>query len=485
MGRSGQQKWMLLTIVVFGAIYSLISLVNHYLFRTYALDLGAYNNALYDYAHFRWNYGLVFKANADNLLADHFDLYRVIFSPVIYLFGTYTLLIVQILAVLLGGMGIYRYFRIAFDSETLPLIAMIHFYLFFGIFSAVSFDYHSNVVAAMLLPWFFYFFRKGHFARSALLLFLMLISKENISFWMVFVCGGLILEYRKDRRRSAYLLTFSVLSLIYFITVTQFLMPAISRTGTYLHFHYSVLGSDMKEAIVFLLSHPIESIRLLFVNHSGNPAGDFVKAETHLFVFFSGLVFLFFRPSFLIMLIPVYFQKMFNDNYLIWSIDAQYSIEYAPVLTLGAFTFIGSLSRRKRKLFFGLLAVAGSLAVTIRLMDNTVIYTNKAKIRFYKSEHYQREYDVAAVHEQIRAIPKDAAVSAQSPFLPHLSLRDKVYQFPSIRDAQYIVLSEREEPYPLDSAGFGRVAGSLVSSGRWEMVYSRDGFIILRSSKDP
>ena len=36
-----------------GVLYCLISLVNHYLFKTYALDLGLYTHAMYDYAHFR------------------------------------------------------------------------------------------------------------------------------------------------------------------------------------------------------------------------------------------------------------------------------------------------------------------------------------------------------------------------------------------------------------------------------------------------
>ena len=82
---------------VFFVLYALISLLNHYFFRTYALDLGLYTNALYDYAHFRFNYSEVFKDHLENLLSDHFDLFLMLVSPFYYLFGTYTLLIVQII----------------------------------------------------------------------------------------------------------------------------------------------------------------------------------------------------------------------------------------------------------------------------------------------------------------------------------------------------------------------------------------------------
>ena len=81
---------------VAGVLYALISLVNHYLFKTYALDLGLYTHAMYDYAHFRIDDCSMFKAVPQSILSDHFDLYLAILSPLIYVFGSYTLLIVPL-----------------------------------------------------------------------------------------------------------------------------------------------------------------------------------------------------------------------------------------------------------------------------------------------------------------------------------------------------------------------------------------------------
>ena len=106
-------RGLIMAMAAFATIYVLISLVNHYNFRTYALDLGLYTNALWDYAHFQWNDSGVFKQVNENLLADHFDLYLIIFSPFSYIFGSYTLLILQISFVLLGGAGVYRYFLLS------------------------------------------------------------------------------------------------------------------------------------------------------------------------------------------------------------------------------------------------------------------------------------------------------------------------------------------------------------------------------------
>ena len=109
---------------VAGVVYCLISLVNHYLFKTYALDLGLYTNAMYDYAHFRMDDCSMFLTEPRSVLSAHFDLYLVLLSPLVYIFGSYTLLVVQIAAVLLGGWGIYKLIGLYTDDHRMPLLAV-------------------------------------------------------------------------------------------------------------------------------------------------------------------------------------------------------------------------------------------------------------------------------------------------------------------------------------------------------------------------
>ena len=136
-----------------GVVYCLISLVNHYVFKTYTLDLGLYTHAMYDYAHFRFDDCSMFKDVPQNILSDHFDLYLLLLSPLVYVFGTYTLLIVQIVGVLLGGWGIYKLIGLYTDDDWMPILATAVFFFSFGIIQALGYDYHSNVLTAMMLPW--------------------------------------------------------------------------------------------------------------------------------------------------------------------------------------------------------------------------------------------------------------------------------------------------------------------------------------------
>ena len=187
--RTHSAAWMtaLLAFVLFG----IVSFTNHILFRTYALDLGLYTNALYDYAHFRFADTSLFLPENKNLLADHFDLYLMLFSPLSWIFKSYTLLVVQSVAVIIGGFGIY--FLLNENEGTRPyrIWGMAMFYLFFGTLAALAYDYHSNVISAMTLPFFFLMVNRKAWLRAFVLLVFMCLGKENVSLFLFFVSLGL------------------------------------------------------------------------------------------------------------------------------------------------------------------------------------------------------------------------------------------------------------------------------------------------------
>ena len=274
---------------VAGVVYALISLVNHYLFKTYTLDLGLYTHALYEYAHFRVADCSVFKAVPQNLLSDHFDLYLMILSPLVYLFGSYTLLLVQIAAALLGGWGIYKLIGLYTDDDWMPVLASAAFFFSFGIIHALSYDYHSNVLTAMMLPWLLYFLKKRQFGWASLLVVLFVIGKENMSLWLFFIALGLMWDYRKDKQAFWHLAAYAVFSIAYFFIVNMIVMPKLGGSGGGFA-RYAYLGDNYAEMAKHLLKHPAEAFRLLYVNHSGFARYDGVKMEFYTCVLASGLL---------------------------------------------------------------------------------------------------------------------------------------------------------------------------------------------------
>lgn len=467
--------------LIFGCLYALISFTNHYYFRTYALDLGLYTNTMYDYAHGRMATMAMIPFPAELALADHFDLYLMLFSPLVFIFGSYTLLVVQLLSLLIGGLGVYRYFP---DRRT-SILASIFFLSFFGFISALGFDYHSNVVTAAILPWLFLTIKKERFITSFVLLIFLLVGKENMSFWLAFVCLGLAILYRKDRLKFRFSLVFSAFSLVYFIAMIKFFMPALADGQEYLHFSYNVLGKDLSSAIHTLITHPIESTKIFFTNHQGVEYGNFVKFETHLLLFLSGVAILFRRPAYLIMLLPIYFQKFFHNEVIVWSHGAQYSVEFAPVLAIGVFSVINGFRKHRNKTILGIVITVFSIGSTIRTLDQPFDHIQEENTQFYKSQHYEKDYDVRTVHSVLNTIPKDAPVSAISSYVPHLALRRDIYQFPIINNAQFIVVSTKESPWPCTYDQFFEQLDTLKRSHYWYTAFSNEHlFVFKRRSED-
>jgi uncharacterized membrane protein len=472
--------------VFFALLYASISLVNHYNFRTFGWDLGINNNAIFDYAHFRWNDCMIMQPAFDNVLSDHFSLYPIIVSPFYWIFGSWTMLIFQIVAILFGGFGIYRFVRRISDNEWLARLAVLHFFTIWGIFSALSFDYHDNVVATMFVPWFLDYFEQKKWKQSILFFILIMIAKENMALWAVFIGLGLALRaaLNKDRKKLIFSLGLSFLALVYFVLVIKVFIPSLATPGRdYLHNSFNALGSNFGEVLINIVKHPIRTIELLFVNHHGDAAYDGIKAETYLALILAGGFALILAPEYFIMIIPIVAQKMFNDLPIRWGISVHYSIEFAPILVLALYAVIHRFG--KRKIQIASLCLSVSVISSISFLDHrTSEYYNKENSQFYKKAHWIRDFDVSEVRHALDKIPADARVSAQSHLCPHLALREFIFHYPFIGNANYIALLPKEgNKYPLDEKSYDQKIEEFISSGDWEYLVNRKSIIILKKKK--
>lgn len=418
-----------------GVLYCLISLVNHYLFKTYALDLGLYTHAMYEYAHFSMPDCGMFKYNPQSILSDHFDLYLVILSPLIFVFGSYTLLIVQIAAVLLGGWGVYKLIGLYTNDDWMPVLASAAFLFSFGIIHALSYDYHSNVLTAMMLPWLLYFLKRRRFGLSTLFVVLFVIGKENMSLWLFFIALGLMWDYRKDKQALWHLAAYAMFSIAYFFIVNMIVMPKLGGSGGGFA-RYAYLGDNYAEMAKHLLKHPAEAFRLLYVNHSGFARYDGVKMEFYTCVLASGLLLTLLKPNYLIMLIPLIGQKMLAIDGRFWGITYQYSVEFMPVLVISSFLVIIKLKNRWLRWALGwtlLLSVVLTTFYTIGVPKTHILVD---QLCVYQGRHYeQKDFDAEYARQLINQIPAEASVCASTMFVPHLALRHEIYDFYAVGDS--------------------------------------------------
>lgn len=436
--------WVIVVVATIG--YALLSLVNHYLFKTYTLDLGVYTNALYDYAHFRLPDCSMFKARDMLMLCDHFDLYLVLLSPLVYVFGSWTLLIVQIAASILGGIGIYKLVGLYTDDHLLPPLAMIVFYFSFGIIQALAFDYHSNVVAAMLLPWLFWALKQRRFVLSSVLVVLFVIGKENMSLFLFFVAIGLMWDYRRDKSTMWHLAAYALFSLLYFVLINMVVMPKMGNSGSGFY-RYAYLGDNYADIALNLISHPGETLRILFTNTTGNPAGDGLKEEFYQCALLSGMLLTLLKPNYLFVLLPLIGQKMFSSDRVMWGIAMQYSVEFVPILVVSSFMVIAKLKKGHWGRLLAVALLISTVATTFYTVGVPKAFVRLDHLCIYQGRHYeQSDFDAAFARELMKEIPDDASVCASSVFVPHLALREKIYDIKSskTKEADYLMLVDSQ-----------------------------------------
>ena len=455
-------------------LYALISLVNHYLFKTYALDLGLYTHALYDYAHFRMADCSMFRSFAQNLFSDHFDLYLPLLSPLVYVFGSYTLLLVQIVAALLGGWGVYKLISLYTDDGLMPVLAASVFFVSFGVIHAIAFDYHSNVLTAMMLPWLLYFLKQRRFALASVFVVLFVIGKENMSLWLFFIAIALMWDYRKDKKALWHLVAYAVFSLAYFFIINMIVMPRIGGSGAGFA-RYAHLGDNYVDIAGSLLAHPWETLKLFFTNTMGYSKFDGVKEEFYFCALASGMLLTLLKPNYLLMLVPLLAQKMLAVDPNFWGVSFQYSVEFVPVLVVSSFLVLVKLKNAKWSKALGFVLLLSTLLTTfytIGVPKSTILVD---QLCVYQGRHYeQKEFDVHYAYEVIDMIPDDASVCAITPFVPHLAMRDEIRNFANTKDitTDYVLITAPYFEYERQ--------GVLVLKNRdeYEMV-ATDGTIYL------
>ena len=424
-------------------LYALISLVNHYLFKTYALDLGLYTHALYDYAHFRMADCSLFRPQAQNLFSDHFDLYLPLLSPLVYVFGSYTLLLVQIVAALLGGWGVYKLISLYTDDGLMPVLAASVFFVSFGVIHAIAFDYHSNVLTAMMLPWLLYFLKQRRFAMASVFVVLFVIGKENMSLWLFFIAIALMWDYRKDKKALWHLVAYATFSLAYFFIINMIVMPRIGGSGAGFA-RYAHLGDNYVDIAGSLLAHPWETLKLFFTNTMGYSKFDGVKQEFYICALASGMLFTLLKPNYLLMLAPLLAQKMLAVDPNFWGVSFQYSVEFVPVLVVSSFLVLVKLKNAKWRKALGfvlLLSTVLTTFYTIGVPKSTILVD---QLCVYQGRHYeQKEFDVRYAYDVIDRIPDDASVCAITSFVPHLAMRDEIRNFANTKDVRtdYVLIT--------------------------------------------
>jgi hypothetical protein len=338
-------------------------------------------------------------------------------------------------------------------------------------------------MGSALLPPFLYYFESGKRTPLYLVFGILLITREDFSMLLAFVGIFLMIAHRNNRKNFKLAAFISIVSAFFFILVMNVIIPLLeTETIKFTLFNYSALGQNAESAFVFLVKHPLESLRLLFVNHSGNADNNWLKTKYYLVFAASGGLLLFLRPAYLIILIPVITKKMYNDDPLRWTHEIYYGVETASILPALIFMIISEFKSARLKNAISMLVLIFSLATTVfcfRISDYPSSFT---KFKFYKSLFYQHEYPTRQLNEMMQHIPANAIVSASGRILPHLANRQKIYYFPIIKDADYICISLSGDTWPVSPQEYNNELHNLIIRKEWSIILCTGNFALLKKN---
>src|SRR5690606_25136124 len=123
------------------------------------------------------------------------------------------------------------------------------------------------------------------------------------------------------------------------------------------------------------------------INHIDAPEWDGVKIKFYLMFGLSGGILLFFRPIYLIVLIPLIAKKMYNDDPIRWGYESYYGIEVASILPILIFCAMYELKFLKSNICVAIVLLS-TLGGSIYGFIDHKNYHVFNKIRFYQPDFY-------------------------------------------------------------------------------------------------
>lgn len=457
-----QKTQLIIVSILFGLLYSILSLVPHYNFQTNAFDLGIFNQAIFQYAHLKIGPNTI--REVPSLFSDHFEPILLFIAPLYYIFKSYTLLIVQIFMTIFGAIGVFLLVKRETKNQFLSLISMIIFCLFFGLITAIVFDYHNNTIAAMLIPWIFLAILERKIFLFYVSLVLLLICKENMALIGLFI-GLSILLFENKKVKKHGIISICV-SIIYFLVTLKII--SYLNGGQYDHWDYQNLGSSPAEAIKNIVIHPLKTIWLLFDSEK--------KLKMWILLLASGGILAIFRGKYSILLIPILAQKFFAQNEIFWGYTFHYAVELAPIVAIGLGIFINSLKGKLQK------PIAISFMIINLIILTQIHFYNGEKItRILNKEYYFTKNHIDSLEKAIRLIPKNSSISAQNTIVPHLVDRE-VYLFPTTKKVEYVILNTNDKNiWPLmNRQELMDNIQRLKTDKKHETIYEKDGVIVFK-----
>jgi uncharacterized membrane protein len=449
------------------ALIGTVVCMKHAAFRSHAYDLGIFSQMLWSAAN---GFGLNSSILGRHFLGEHF-------SPILYLLvpgyriwpHPFYLLVVQTIALSVTAVPLYLLASSELKSRNWGLLFAFLFLCYQPMRNVNLYDFHEIALATPLLLAAFYFLNRGKNGLCLLMLCAALACKEEIT-EIVFIFGVYVFIIQK-KRVFGLLLAFAGLAI--FFTLILVVIPYFRNAPYAFVDRYSYLGKDIPSIVIALITSPLYVLRHVFTCDKFQYVWE-VFGPVGLLSFLS--------PAHFLLTIPTLSQNLLSDS------PAQYSTSFQYTSALTPFVFVSAVFGAKKLLLkvpaadapTGLPCFGHSLLPTLLLLLSTVLFGNSPI--WHIREYGQTPYTRLLKDNVLSRIPYDVSISAQDSFVPHLTTRRELYEFPVVNNAQYILLNSSAKSWLLINEEYFSHVQNLISTS-YRIVFS-NGSLLLLERKD-
>jgi uncharacterized membrane protein len=455
-------------MAAYATAFAALSVLRHEAFETGRFDLGNMVQAVWSTAHGHLLQVTNLHGAQISRLAAHVDPILVVFAPLWWIWPSPSLLLTsQALAVALGALPLFWLARKHTDSER----AALGFSLAYLLFPATEWmtlnEFHPVALACPLLLFAIWYLDENRLLPFALFAALAALTREEVPL----VIAGLGIWYAIGRRRWLAGGTIAAAGIAATAIAIQVVIPHFNHgSGSSFYGRYDAVGGSAAGIVRKAFTDPGRLLSVAFDHRGAHYLLDLLLP-------IAGLALL--APLLLVALVP---ELALN---LLSSVDAQRSIHYhyvaAEIPILFAAAAIGA---RRLGRWTGAAATVVVLAAIVgnyRLGPIPIWRFVPGGQTLQATSAQVTRHDRIAARE-LKLIPTGAPVTATNALGAHLSERRRIFSFPYLRGAAWVIVDEQKPSlgdHNDKQGGLKRIL-QLRRDPRFRLVSAADGVLVFR-----
>jgi uncharacterized membrane protein len=463
-------------VASFAAGFGALATLQHRAFETGRFDVGNLTQAVWSTAHGDVLEMTDLAGRQISRLGAHFDPLAAAFAPLWWLWPDPSLLlVVQAATVALGAIPVFGLAARHLGSPVAGVGFALAYLLYPPTQWLVLDDFHPVALATPLLLFALDYLDQDRLVAFSIAASLACLTKEHVGL----AVAALGVWYALARRRRAAGVGIAVAGAVVAVIATTVIVPHFAPGGgSPFAGRYAEVGGGPGGILETAVTDPT---RLVAEASEGRDLGYLVD----LIVPLGGLPLL--APLSALMALPEIAANLLSSTLTQTSIHFHYTAAAIPGLFGAAIFGAARLQRR-----FGLApASVPRLAVVAALIGGIAYGPLPLWSHVPLGENLAARDHVVTAHDRaaaraVRLVPGDVPVSATNTLGAHLSERRRVFSFPVLREARWVLvdtsrLSYRDAAVAPEQGA--RALRALRADPSWRVVFSSDGILILRRDR--